>query len=353
MNRRDFLRAAPGVARSAGQVLAALDEVSQLVSSPCADPDLALLRMARRAMATTFEVLVPYGTPDALALGEAALDRIDELEAQLTVYRDSSEVSRLNRMAAYQAIPVEDGLFGLLELAARINRDTDGAFDVTTGALSKAWGFYRGPRRVPSEEELAEALQHVGMRHVELDSGRHTVRYRRRGLEINLGSIGKGHALDRVAEMLDGEETPAYLLHGGRSSVYARGSPPGEDRGWQISISHPWNTEQPIARLWLKDRGLGTSAATFQHLEHQGRKLGHVLDPRTGWPAGGVASATVIAPTSAEADALSTAFFILGSEAARLYCEGHPDIGAIVLPEGAAAAVAFGLSETETSFSLM
>ena len=147
MNRRDFLRAAPGVARSAGHVLAALDEVTQLVSSPCADPDLALLRMARRAMATTFEVLVPYGTPDALALGEAALDRIDELEAQLTVYRDSSEVSRLNRMAAYQAIPVEDGLFGLLDLAARINRDTDGAFDVTAGALSKAWGFYRGPRQ--------------------------------------------------------------------------------------------------------------------------------------------------------------------------------------------------------------
>ncbi len=246
-------------------------------------------------------------------------------------------------MAAYQAIPVEDGLFGLLDLAARINRDTDGAFDVTAGALSKAWGFYRGPRRVPSEEELAEALQRVGMRLVELDSGRHTVRYRRQGLEINLGSIGKGHALDRVAEMLDGEGTPAYLLHGGRSSVYARGSPPGEDRGWQINISHPWNAEQPIARLWLKDRGLGTSAATFQHLEHQGRKLGHVLDPRTGWPAGGVASATVIAPTSAEADALSTAFFILGSEAARLYCEGHPDVGAIVLPEGAEAAVAFGL----------
>jgi thiamine biosynthesis lipoprotein len=92
-----------------------------------------------------------------------------------------------------------------------------------------------------------------------------------------------------------------------------------------------------LARVWLRNRALGTSAATFQFLEHEGRKLGHVLDPRTGWPACGVASASVIAPTAAEADALSTAFFVGGIDMARGVCSTRPDVGAVLLPEGEGA----------------
>ena len=99
---------------------------------------------------------------------------IDDLEDQLTVYRDNSEVSRLNRTAFAAPVPVEDGLFDLLELAARITTETDGAFDVTAGALIKAWGFFRGPRRVPSDAERAAALERVGMQQVELDAARRT-----------------------------------------------------------------------------------------------------------------------------------------------------------------------------------
>ncbi len=333
MNRRDFLHPRH-LAQTAGQVLSALDEVSQLIALDEPEGEVALLRLSRRAMATTFEFLVPFGVPESLTLGEAVLDRIDELEAQLTVYRDTSEVSGLNRLAPYQAVPVEAGLFGLLEQAARLTLETDEAFDITAGALIKAWGFYRGPRRVPSEEERSRALQRVGMSHVILDPAHQTVRYQRPGLEINLGAIGKGYALDQVAALVDREwGTPAYLVHGGRSSVFARGTP-GPARGWEVTVCHPWDPERRLATLWLRDRAMGTSAATFQYLEHQGKKLGHVLDPRTGWPAEGMASVTVLAPTAAEADALSTAFFILGSEAARRYCERHPEIGAILLPEG-------------------
>src|SRR5262245_48501250 len=163
MKRRDFLNPRR-LASSAGQVFGLLDE-----STPTPPPgDAVLLRFARRAMATTFEVIVPFGTPGAHEAAEAALDEIDRLEAQLTVYRDTSEVSRLNRLAPHTAIPVEDGLFGLLETAARIHAESEGAFDVSAGALVKAWGFYRGPRRVPSDEERAEALARTGMQHVVL-----------------------------------------------------------------------------------------------------------------------------------------------------------------------------------------
>jgi thiamine biosynthesis lipoprotein len=334
MNRRDFLHPRH-LAHTAGQVLAALDELKPLTPAPVPPEEIALLRVGRRAMATDFEVLLPYGTPNALAIAEAALDEVDRLEDQLTVFRDHSEVSRLNRLAPEAPVPVEERLFDLLAFAARLSEATDGAYDITTGALTKAWGFYRRAGRVPSGEELTKALQCIGMRHVALDPEQRTVRYLRAGLEINLGSIGKGYGLDRAAELLRSRwRLRSALLHGGHSSVYAIGSEPGDRRGWAVGIRHPWDPERRLALVRLRNCGLGTSAATFQHLEYNGRKLGHILDPRTGWPAEGLASASVVAATAAEADALATAFFSLGVERARAYCDTHPGIGAVLLPQG-------------------
>src|SRR5262249_46118221 len=232
---------------------------------PEAPPEeVVLLRVSRRAMATQFELALPFGTPDALAIAEAALNEIDRLEQQLTVYRETSEVSRLNRLASVAPVPVEEGLFELLALAARIQEETGGAYDITAGALIKAWGFYRGPRRIPAGEEIARALACVGMQHVALEPESRTVRYLRPGLDINLGSIGKGYALDRVADWLRQRcNLTAALLHGGRSSVYAMGAEPGDSRGWPIGIQHPWTPGQRLGVVRLRDRALGTSAVTF------------------------------------------------------------------------------------------
>src|SRR5262249_14821679 len=156
---------------SAGEILGELREAAELAVAPLPpdDQELTLLRLSRRAMATTFEVLLPFGTPDALAKGAAALDLIDDLEDQLTPYRDHSEVCRLNRVAPYAPVAVEAGLFDLLARAADLTAATGGAFDVTTGALIKAWGFFRGPRRVPTAEALADARARSGMDNVVLD----------------------------------------------------------------------------------------------------------------------------------------------------------------------------------------
>jgi thiamine biosynthesis lipoprotein len=292
-------------------------------------------------MATNFEIILPFGTPAAVQMGEEAFDLLDRLEEQMTVYRDSSEISRLNQQAFAGPVRVERRLFGLLELAAQIYRETEGAYDITAGALIKAWGFFRGPRRVPSEEERQAARQCVGMDKVTLDAERCTVRFHQPGIEINLGSIGKGYALDRMARKLRSRGCRRMLLHGGTSSVYAGGCPAAEERGWQVAILHPWDRRR-LARVWLRDRALGTSAATHQHLLRLARGpggntlqiLGHILDPRTGWPASGVASASVLAPSAAEADALSTAFYVGGLELAQRYCAAHRGIAAIMLPEG-------------------
>ncbi len=342
MKRRDFLRPAR-LASTAGRAVGLLNDVTPDNPSPRFAEEAALLHFARRAMATTFEIILPFGTPHVHEAAGAALDEIDRLEAQLTVYRDNSEMSRLNQLAGFTAVRVEEGLFDLLDEAKTIYCETEGAYDVSAGSLIKAWGFFRGPARVPSAEEREAALERMGMKHVVLDRAERTVRYLKPRLEINLGSIGKGYAIDRAATILREEwGVRSALLHGGHSSIYAIGSAPGQPRGWPITLSHPWDLEQKLATIWLRDEAMGTSSATFRHLEHEGRKLGHILDPRSGWPAEGTALATVVAPTASRADALATAFFILGVEGACAYCDGHPDIGAALLPEGEELLVTMG-----------
>ncbi|MCE9531252.1 MAG: FAD:protein FMN transferase [Planctomycetes bacterium] len=320
--------------------------VSELLSTESDPPrtDLELLRASRSAMATQFEVVLPIGQPKCFAAANAVLDLIDELEDQLTVYRETSEISRLNMRAPFEDIPVETRLFDLLVFAAYLTHETGGAFDIATGSLIKCWGFYQRSGRVPSVAERVEAMGRLGMRHVVLNSKNRTVRYLRNGLEINLGGIGKGYALDRAAELLVNEwGMRSGLLQGGTSSVRAIGTAPGQ-AGWLVSLKHPWDSNRLIGELCIRDQGLGTSAATFQHFEYNGRKLGHLLDPRQGWPAEGVQQVSVLAPTAAEADALSTAFFVMGLEATRQWCQTHPHVGAVILVDEVQAPVVLNLA---------
>ncbi|MGF1580304.1 MAG: FAD:protein FMN transferase [Gemmataceae bacterium] len=339
MNRLNFLNP-QRMAEAAAKGLGAAQEIQKDLVNTITDtpeeprPEFSLLNFSRRAMATEFEFRVPVGigVPPVEAM-EEALDEVDRLETQMTVYRDNSELVAINQRAFFESVKIEPGLFELLQLSAKISRDTNGAFDISTGALTKAWGFFRRAGRVPSRGEQLAVLKKVGMRYVAFDATAQTIRFRREGLELNLGSIGKGYALDRATSILrDVWQVPHALLHGGHSSVYGLGSEPGTLKGWQVGLRHPWKPEQRLGFVRLRNRGMGTSAATFQHLEHNGRKLGHVIDPRTGWPAEGLASATAIAPTAALADALATAFFIMGVEKTREYIAKHPDVGTILLP---------------------
>jgi FAD:protein FMN transferase len=332
MQRRDFFSAGP-----AGSLAALLSEPLDLAAR------YNLLRVTRRAMASTFEIALPFGTPNALAAAEDALDQIDAIETQLTVYRDSSEASAVNAAATDGPIRIERRFFELLQFAAHLTNDTAGAFDVCTGALTKAWGFFRREGCVPSARERADAHARSGSRHMILDETRTTVKFRVPGMEINLGAIGKGYALDRAAERLVNHwRIASALLSVGGSSVYAIGHPPGDPLGWPVGVRHPWDAERRLGTIRLVDRGFGTSAATMQHFVYNGRKLGHLLDPRTGWPAEGTASASAAAPTATEADAMSTAFFVLGADAAEEFARSRPHLGGLVLTDGDYTPRSFG-----------
>ncbi|MFO1019771.1 MAG: FAD:protein FMN transferase [Planctomycetales bacterium] len=330
-NRRDFLQGKSLLRQVEAAGGAFADELREGEAPPdgfYAGPTVSL---GKEAMACRFEVLLNPGAGPGLAAASRVLDLVDELEDQLSVYRSHTELSRLNHAAAEGAVSVEKHLFDLLIQCRQLAQETRGAFDPTSGPLVALWRKCKQDLRIPSDDEIVEALQSCGMGQIEFDEAARTVRYQRIGVEINLGAIGKGYALDRGAEILAEAGINDWLLHGGLSSILARGNHGGYE-GWPVGIRNPLAPDKLMATLLLRDHGMGTSGSGTKFFRVGGERFGHILDPRTGWPVEGMLSVTVLAPTAALADALSTAFFVLGVEKSLQFCHNHPDVRAILVP---------------------
>jgi thiamine biosynthesis lipoprotein len=278
------------------------------------------IRVQRNAMACRFEVVLPGDAASQISEARAALDEADRLEAKLTVFGESSDVVYVNRHAAGGPVTVDAELFDLLADCQRIHADTDGAFDITSTPLSRCWGFLRREGRIPSVAEIDEARRTVGLHLVALDPVTRTVSFHRAGVELNLGAIGKGYALDCMAARLVSDGVHDAVLSAGGSSVLAIG---GGRRGWPIDLRSKRATRGRLARVHLKNGALATSGAGEQYVDAGGRRYGHVIDPRTGWPACGLLSVTVVTANAAMADALSTAFLVGGVELGEQYCAHH------------------------------
>jgi thiamine biosynthesis lipoprotein len=326
-SRRDFLsgRALRGQLEESGEALA--DAV--LGNEPAVVPDAGpTVRLQTRAMACEFAVVMNPGPPRQVMLASDALDMIHALEAQMTVYRPDSELSHVNQRAAFEPVVVERALFDLLCQARDLSVETSGAFDPTSGPLIALWRRCRAEGRIPTDEEIAAGLAIVGMPHVGFLDDQHAIRFDRPGVELNLGAIGKGHAVDRAAAFLVAEGLDSWLFHGGYSSVLVRGPHAGRD-GWPVGLRNPLIPHERHGTILLSNQALSTSGSNVQYFRHAGQRYGHILDPRTGWPTSHLLSVTVVAPSAAVADALSTAFFAAGVENSLRYCDNHPEIGAI------------------------
>jgi thiamine biosynthesis lipoprotein len=301
--------------------------------------DDVLLHVTRRAMACDFELRFSAAEgEDRLALALETLEMLDPLERQLSFFQTDSELNRINLLAGEQPVLVEPELFELLQLAVKLSAETQGAMDITSTPLWQLWGFARRAGGIPTEEQIAEALSQVGSRLVQLDPAEKSVFFTQPGVKLNLGSLGKGYALDRLADALCEGGMKDFLLHGGQSSILARGEGIGERgegrgarrEGWIVGVPNPQMPSRRIAEIHLKNKALGTSSAQFQSFRYEGKRYGHLIDPRTGRPAEGVLSATAVAPNATLADALSTAFYVLGPEASQAYCEKHSEFGVIL-----------------------
>lgn len=296
-------------------------------------------------MHTRFEfVLHGDADPGLRAAGEEALDEIESLEAQLSLFRPTSEIARVNRHAHERPVKVSPPTFHLLALARELSRQTEGAFDPTVGPLLRAWGFLGGDGALPDPRALETARRCVGMDKVQLDANDFTVRFDRPGLMLDLGAIGKGYAIDCAVALLRDAGVSSALIHGGTSSVYGLGTQP-DGPPWKTAIlapesaskpapSHPTDPSNLLVELTLTDAALGVSAVSGKAFQAGDRRYGHVLDPRTGEPVQRAVLAAVALPDATAADALSTALLVLGSPGLEILARHHPTLRAwLVLPE--------------------
>jgi FAD:protein FMN transferase len=276
------------------------------------------ITLACHAMATRFEFVLLGDDPVRLrAAGEEALLEIEQIEARLSLYRPSSDIAQVNARAADHPVRVSPQVLELLAACQALSAATEGLFDITVALLVRCWGLMKGSGSRPADEEIARARQAVGMNLLEVDPARSTVRFTVPGMMLDLGSIGKGYALDAAAAILRENGVTSALLHGGTSTVCAIGRDP-ETGPWKVAIELPPEASVGDAELLavaeLEDRALSVSAVWGKHFRIDDVTYGHVIDPSTGWPTRNGLLGAVVVDSAAVSDALSTGV-LLGDEA--------------------------------------
>jgi thiamine biosynthesis lipoprotein len=288
-----------------------------LLALPAAYGQQELLRLEKSAdaMGSTYSIaLYGYDRIKMEAAADAAFDEVRRLDELLSNYQPGSQWSEVNRNAASRPVKVSPELFDLLSACFEYSRESEGAFDITVGPLMKVWGFYKGSGHLPHKPEVAAALAKVGYRHVQLDRAAQTVRFDRPGVEMDPGGVGKGYAVDRMVEVLRQNGVQIALVAGSGSSIYGMGAPPDEPRGWPVKIKDPWDNRKTLAEVWLKDNSLSTSGSYEKFFRAEGRIYAHIMDPRTGYPAQGSVSVSVVAPRTVDSEVWAKPYFVNGRQ---------------------------------------
>jgi thiamine biosynthesis lipoprotein len=272
--------------------------------------------VALHAMATRFELVMHDDADPARlrAAGEEALAEIAAAEARWSRYRPTSEIAWVNARAGREPVRVSVPTFRLLGDCARLATLTEGAFDPTVGPLLRFWGLIGGQARPGADLARARAL--VGMQRVELFEEGPAVRLPLPGMDLDLGAIGKGAAIDAAIAVLREHGVRSALLHGGTSSVHTLGGAPGGP-GWTVGWRVPGEPRPRRASLGGRTPALAVSAPHGRSVVRAGRPVPHVVDPRTGEPAGATPSVCVRGSSSSVCDALATALVVLGHEGRR------------------------------------
>ncbi|MBM3754167.1 MAG: FAD:protein FMN transferase [Acidobacteria bacterium] len=264
-------------------------------------------------MGSTFSIAAWGRDRNSLtATVEAALDEARRLDRLLSNYRPESEWSQINRNAASREVPVSQELFDLLAACMQYSQLSQGAFDITVGPLMRVWGFYKGSGHMPHRAQIRTALARTGYKNIVLNPSTRTIQFANNGLELDPGGIGKGHAVDKMAEILKAGGVSSALINAGGSSMYAFGAPPDESRGWQVVIRDPKDANRQVAELFLKNQSMSTSGSYEKFFRVGKRVYSHIMDPRTGFPAPGMYSVSIVAPRTIDSEAWTKPTYING-----------------------------------------
>jgi thiamine biosynthesis lipoprotein len=232
----------------------------------------------------------------------AAFEEVDRIEKELSRFIASSDVSQINRLRAGESVRVGIATFECLQLAKRVHEETNGAFDVTIGALLGG--------------AKDQSARHFGMHLLRINETEHSVGVETEGVMIDLGAIGKGYAVDQIAAILHDWSIEDALIHSGESTVLALSS-------WEVAMRDPERQEKVLGHVQLHDRALSGSGLLLHGQ--------HIIDARTGRPAEGKRGTWALAPSGAESDALSTAFMVMSTAEVEEYCRAHQDVSAMLV----------------------
>jgi thiamine biosynthesis lipoprotein len=285
-------------------------------------------REYRYLMGTSMQVQAIGGDE---ATRRAAIDEafaaMAEVDRLMSNYRDDSELTHVNRTAALGPVVVSDPLLRVLEAGQRVSAGSNGAFDMTVGPLVQLWGFRTKTPHIPTAAELAAVRPLVDYHGLVVDAPRHTIRFARAGMEIDLGGIAKGFAVEVAGNVLRGHGLTGFIDAGGNQ--YMLGAPPGKTV-WTVGIRHPDIAGRLLGAVDVKGGSVSTSADYANFLVAAGRSYGHVLDPRTLEPSAASLSATILAEDATLADAMSKAAFILGPQQGIALIDATPGMAGVI-----------------------
>ena len=268
--------------------------------------------------------------PAAQQAIEAVMVEMRHIDETMSTYKPTSEVSKVNDLAAREPVVVSPELFQLLQTALEYSRITHGAFDITYASVGHLYDFHTRSR--PTAEQIKAALPAVGYQHLLLDQGTHSVRFSMPGVRIDLGGIAKGYSVDRGIEILQGRGIKNALVNAGGDSRVI-----GDRRGrpWMVGIQNPDRADEIVTRIPITDEAFSTSGDYERYFIDNGVRYHHIIDPRTGDSARKVRSATVIAATATRTDGLSKTAFVLGAEEALRIYNSLRDVDAVLItPDG-------------------
>lgn len=323
--------------------LSALVLLTPLLTSHAGEPrGPHVVTSSRTGMGTRTQVLVytddEAAAREATAAAFAEMERVEELMSE---WLPDSEVSRLNQSAGKEAVKLSAETFALLAAGKAVATQSAGAFAMSWAALAGLWKFGDAQPALPPQAELDARLPLVGDARLELDAAAGTARLPKAGMALGLGAIAKGYAVDRALAVLAAKGFTNVLVFAG-GDIAVRGKKGAQP--WSVGIQDP-RAAGYFAVLPLGDEAVATSGDYEKFFELDGARYHHILDPRTGRPARGCRSVTIVAPDAMTADAYATAVFVLGPQEGMKLVEADPRLEAIIVDDQNAVTVSKGLAQ--------
>ncbi|MCP2044321.1 FAD:protein FMN transferase [Pontibacter sp. HSC-36F09] len=264
-------------------------------------------------MGTRFE-LVAVSEDEELANKaiEAGIQEIQRIEALISEWQPTSQTSAINRSAGGMPVPVDEELYELIRRSLRISELTGGAFDISWAAADKVWKFDGSMKEMPSPETVENSIRHIGYQKIQLIPETHSVFLKEEGMKIGFGAIGKGYAANRVRDLMRRMGIQSGVVNAAGDLITWGKQADGQP--WYIGIADPADKEKVFSWLTADHTAVVTSGSYEKYAQINGKRYGHIIDPRTGYPVSGLKSVTIICPDAELADALATAVFVLGKE---------------------------------------